>query len=94
MDLPRDRFRLRRIMALWAFAAILLTLAATLLLIFVGGEHMGEKLLQGGVLLGPVIGCLTALIWKYFGDVTRTDLEEMRHGYSISARRDGDSADR
>ncbi len=66
-------------MAIAAFVAILATLAVVLLLVGVGGPSMGDKLLQAGVLLGPIIGCLTALIWKYFGDVTRTDLEEMRH---------------
>lgn len=72
-----DQFRLRRKMAIAAFVAILGTLVAVLAMIWLGGEHMGEKLLQGGVLLGPVIGCLTAIIWKYCGDVTRTDLQAM-----------------
>jgi len=91
----RDRFRLRRALAVWAFAAILVTLAATLVLIFVGGQYMGDKLLQGSGLLGPIIACLTALIWKYFGDVTQTDLEEIRNaGDAISARRDSGPGDR
>lgn len=79
MDTPLDRFRLRRRMALWSFGAILAEMAAVLLLVFLGGEYMGEKLLQAGAILAPITACLTALIWKYFGDVTRTDLEEMRN---------------
>ncbi len=79
MTHTHDRFRLRRRMAVAAFSAILATLAAVLILVGIGDEHMGDKLLQAGVLLGPIIGCLTAIIWKYCGDVTRTDLEEMRN---------------
>ncbi|MCE8012864.1 hypothetical protein [Billgrantia desiderata] len=74
-----DRFRIRRRMAVAAFVALLSILPMTFGLILVGGEHMGAKLLQGSGILAPVIGCLTALVWKYHGDVTRTDLEEMRH---------------
>lgn len=73
-----DRFRVRRHMAVAAFVTLVLTVPGTFALILVGGEHMGDKLLQGSGVLAPVIACLTALVWKYFGDVTRTDLEEMR----------------
>lgn len=81
-----DRFRVRRQMALAAFVTLVLTVPATFALILVGGEHMGDKLLQGSGVLAPVIACLTALVWKYFGDVTRTDLEEMRHAQPRDAR--------
>lgn len=86
MSSPLDRFRVRRMMAVAAFATLVLTVPATFLLIAIGGEHMGDKLLQGSGVLAPVIACLTALVWKYFGDVTRTDLEEMRHAQPSVAR--------
>lgn len=81
-----DRFRVRRHMAVVAFSTLVLTVPGTFALILVGGEHMGDKLLQGSGVLAPVIACLTALVWKYFGDVTRTDLEEMRHAQPRDAR--------
>lgn len=86
MSSTLDRFRVRRYMAVTAFGTLVMTVPATFGLILVGGEHMGGKLLQGSGVLAPVIACLTALVWKYFGDVTRTDLEEMRHAQPSVAR--------
>lgn len=81
-----DRFRIRRGMAVSAFATLVMTVPATFVLIAVGGEHMGEKLLQGSGVLAPVVGCLTAVVWKYHGDVTQTDLEEMRNAQPSGTR--------
>lgn len=74
-----DRFRVRRRVAVTAFVVLVAMVPATFLMIAIGGQHMGEKLLQGSSVLGPVTGCLTAIVWKYFGDVTKTDLREMKN---------------
>jgi len=75
-----DAFRVRRYMAIAAFVGLLLALAAGFGLLLIGGEHMPQKLLQGSALLGPIIAALTAIVWRYFGEVTKHDIAEMnRH---------------
>lgn len=84
--LPIDRFRIRRRMAVTAFATVVLMVPSTFTMILMGGENMGDKLLHGSSILGPVTACLTAIVWKYFGDVTRNDLKEIRDVQDDSQR--------
>lgn len=73
-----NQFKVRRTIAIVAFAVLVAMVPATFVMIAVGEEHMGEKLLQGSSLLAPVSGFLTAVVWKYYSSVSKTEIKEIR----------------
>jgi len=71
-----DQFLIRRTMAVCAFIAIILTLFLCLGIAVIADEQMAKNLREIGLIVGPIIVCLTANITHYAQLVHKTDVRK------------------
>ena len=68
-----DTFKVRRRFAQLAFLAILVTLASCLLIAFFGDADSANRLREAGIIIAPIIVCLTGVIGQYAHLVFKQD---------------------
>jgi len=67
------QFRVRRKFAKVSFVAILLTLVACLLIVVFGDKNTAANLREAGIIIAPIIVCLTVNIGLYMKLVSDAD---------------------